>query len=115
MHLERNGGDVIASGKGKRKADVAADDDEDARRGQDGAAAKRRLGEGDIRLDENKLERSLQEEEKRLRTDTDDRARGYNSLHTKDVTEEDIEAYRRKRTGYEDPMANVGNDELLPL
>lgn len=45
---------------------------------------------------------------KRDRTpnDTDERKRKYNSFDAKDVTEEELEAYRRKRTHFEDPMAN---------
>jgi len=33
------------------------------------------------------------------------------------VTEEEMEEYKKKRSrgGYDDPLANVGNDELLPL
>jgi pre-mRNA-processing factor SLU7 len=111
MHLARNGADGGVHGTGKRKADGEAGTEWNS----DVATAKRRLGEGAVRLDESRLEKSLREEEKRLVTDTDDRTRAYNSLHTQDVSEEDLEAYRRKRTGYEDPMANVANDDLLPL
>lgn len=32
-----------------------------------------------------------------------------------EVTEEDMEQYRKKRNLYEDPLANGGGDELLPL
>jgi pre-mRNA-processing factor SLU7 len=103
-HLESS-----SSAKGKRKADGESDE----------APVKRRLGEGDIKLDSEKLERSLRDEEKRLGgadgKGADERSQKYNSLQAQEITEEDIEAYRRKRTGYEDPMANLAEDELLPL
>ena len=44
----------------------------------------------------------------------DDRKRGYNSMQAVDVTLEDMEAYRLKKTKREDPMAHLlSSDEVL--
>ncbi|KAI5474367.1 pre-mRNA-processing factor SLU7 [Pseudohyphozyma bogoriensis] len=80
-------------GKGKRKA-LELDE---------GAGRKRiDLGEGDVdgKLDRKKLDDILKGK-------GGDRA-------NKEVTEEDMEAYRMKRTQFEDPAAEFG-EELLPL
>ncbi|KAF7376346.1 hypothetical protein MSAN_00050100 [Mycena sanguinolenta] len=66
--------------------------------------SKKRVGEGDIRLDEERLSRALQEEKKR-------KARGEDVDDSHDVTEEEMEAYRMSRRMTEDPMANYVDKE----
>lgn len=61
-------------------------------------------------LDSEKLKKALKKEKKRLEKQedlADDRKRPYNSLggkKTDDITVEEIEAYRLKKTKFEDPM-----------
>jgi len=67
------------------------------------------------RLDPNKLQESLKREDtfqrEKNRDDGDDRKRSYNSMSQKEISEEDMEAYRIKRVQRDDPMANW-SDEL---
>ncbi|KAI8835839.1 Pre-mRNA splicing Prp18-interacting factor-domain-containing protein [Chytriomyces cf. hyalinus JEL632] len=83
-----------------------------------------RLGEGEIVLDEEKLKKAKEQEEARLKRhadgDSDDEDGGkarksrkkYNSLEgTTNVTEEELEAYRMKKTGFDDPMAKYVDSE----
>ncbi|EJD02763.1 pre-mRNA-splicing factor SLU7 [Fomitiporia mediterranea MF3/22] len=86
---------------------------------------KRTLGEGDVQLDEARLAEAIAEERKRkLRgdddMDDDDRGRKkkYNSAlstgkgDSTEVTEEELEAYRRNRmAGAEDPMFSYKDRE----
>lgn len=66
-------------------------------------------------LDKRKLENALKSEDSRQKTFVnDDRKRKYNSTETNnDVTEEEMEAYKLKRTCEDDPMAKLKGDELL--
>ncbi|KAJ7091220.1 Pre-mRNA splicing Prp18-interacting factor-domain-containing protein [Mycena epipterygia] len=72
--------------------------------------SKKRVGEGDVRLDEDRLSRALNEEKKRKARgeDDDDRSgkKRKNAGGSHDVTEEELEAYRMSRRITEDPMAN---------
>lgn len=88
-----------AGGKGKEKAKA----------GDDPSFSKKRLGDVDVSLDKEKLQRAIAEEKKRkkgeLEDDGSDKKRRYNGGNL-DVTEEELEAYRMQRSNYEDPMAN---------
>ncbi|KAJ7703023.1 Pre-mRNA splicing Prp18-interacting factor-domain-containing protein [Mycena rosella] len=72
--------------------------------------SKKRVGEGDVRLDDDRLARALNEEKKRKARgeDEDDRSgkKRKNAGGSHDVTEEELEAYRMSRRMTEDPMAN---------
>ncbi|KAJ7287822.1 Pre-mRNA splicing Prp18-interacting factor-domain-containing protein [Mycena rebaudengoi] len=72
--------------------------------------SKKRIGEGEVRLDEDRLSRALNEEKKRkARGEEDDDRSGKkrkNAGGSHDVTEEELEAYRMSRRMGEDPMAN---------
>ncbi|KAL9711609.1 mRNA splicing protein [Leucoagaricus gongylophorus] len=78
--------------------------------------SKKRVGEGDVRLDKDRLARALAEEKKRKGGDEDDRSskrrRGVLETGTHDVTEEELEAYRMARRMAEDPMANYVDKDL---
>lgn len=67
-------------------------------------------------LDPAKLEKALEAEEKRRKQplEKDERKRAYNSLATgsTEVTEEDMEAYRRHKTMMDDPMRNMKDTTL---
>lgn len=102
--------------KGKRKAD---DEPERAP-----LPAKRRVGDvgsaGEVpALDRDRLAAALREEDERRARGSDDakskRPRGLAAEQSDTVTEEQMEAYRRKRSVYEDPMSNLQGDELLPM
>ncbi|CAG8590475.1 9181_t:CDS:2 [Acaulospora colombiana] len=78
----------------------------------------KRLGEKDMQLDKEKLADAIREERKRKgrnddETFRDDKRRKYdNGKMDVDVTEEDLEAYRRNRlAGAEDPMYNYKDSE----
>ncbi|GAB1521330.1 mRNA splicing protein [Rhizoctonia solani] len=87
------------SGKGKERANVA----------EDPSLSKKRLGEKDVALDKEKLQRAIAEEKKRKKGELDDdggdKRRKFSSGY-QDVTEEELEAYRMQRSNYDDPMAN---------
>ncbi|KAJ3791093.1 Pre-mRNA splicing Prp18-interacting factor-domain-containing protein [Lentinula aff. detonsa] len=78
--------------------------------------SKKRIGEGDFKLDKDRLAQALKEEKKRSRADEEDdrsgkRQKGVAS-GSHDVTEEELEAYRMRRRITEDPMANyVDSDD----
>ncbi|KAJ7497464.1 Pre-mRNA splicing Prp18-interacting factor-domain-containing protein [Mycena latifolia] len=77
--------------------------------------SKKRVGEGDVRLDEERLSRALNEEKKRkARGEYDDDRLGKkrkNAGGSHDVTEEELEAYRMSRRITEDPMANYVDED----
>ncbi|KAI0081261.1 pre-mRNA-splicing factor SLU7 [Panus rudis PR-1116 ss-1] len=83
---------------------------EDRRKKAEELYSKRRLGEGDLNLDESKLAEALKEEKnRRKRKGVDDEDDPWTAKKKKDkyeVTEEELEAYRRNRSNAEDPMAN---------
>ncbi|KAJ2916771.1 hypothetical protein MD484_g3614, partial [Candolleomyces efflorescens] len=76
--------------------------------------SKKRVGEGDVSLDKEKLEQALREEKKRkAKAGYEDEERyskksksGTVESSTHEVTEEQLEAYRMNRRMAEDPMAN---------
>lgn len=81
--------------------------------------SKKRVGEGDVALDEDKLSRALKEERKRKakgRYEDDDRygkksRSGAAQSSTHEVTEEEMEVYRMSRSMAEDPMAQYVDRE----
>ncbi|KAJ7268758.1 pre-mRNA-splicing factor SLU7 [Mycena haematopus] len=78
--------------------------------------SKKRVGEGDVRIDEDQLSRALQEEKKRKARGEEDTDRSgkkrKNAGGSHDVTEEELEAYRMSRRMTEDPMANYVDKDL---
>ncbi|KAJ3338711.1 mRNA splicing protein [Gonapodya sp. JEL0774] len=77
------------------------------------AARKRKaeLGEGDIELDQSRLAAALKEEERRKKSKVNEREQGYQSGSGHEVTEEELEAYRRLRQHGEDPLAGYVDAE----
>ncbi|KAI6026177.1 Pre-mRNA splicing Prp18-interacting factor-domain-containing protein [Pisolithus microcarpus] len=76
--------------------------------------SKKRVGEGDVALDKERLAQALAEEKKRKAWGGDEdrhnkRKRG--EIGTHDVTEEELEAYRMTRLKGDDPMASYVDDE----
>jgi pre-mRNA-processing factor SLU7 len=62
-------------------------------------------------LDQSKVKAALQEKDE---IEQDDRKRKYHSMNVNDkLTEEDMEAYRLKKGRSSDPMAKLGDDEVL--
>jgi len=88
---------------------------------QNQSFSKKRLGEGDLRLDQSRLEAAIKEEKRKREggniADEEewqrDKRRKYNSFAgSTDVTEEELEAYRRTRVAStEDPMANYRDED----
>ncbi|KAI0663514.1 pre-mRNA-splicing factor SLU7 [Cubamyces menziesii] len=76
--------------------------------------SKKRLGEGDLALNKDKLAQAISEERKRkARAGDDDGDRfGKKQKSSYEVTEEELEAYRMNRRLTEDPMANYVDTEL---
>ncbi|KAH7913672.1 Pre-mRNA splicing Prp18-interacting factor-domain-containing protein, partial [Hygrophoropsis aurantiaca] len=78
--------------------------------------SKKRVGEGDVTLDKERLAAAVSEEKKRKGRGGDDEDRfskkkkGLESS-SHDVTEEELEAYRMNRRNTEDPMANYVDNE----
>ncbi|EDR11885.1 uncharacterized protein LACBIDRAFT_246820, partial [Laccaria bicolor S238N-H82] len=71
--------------------------------------SKRRIGEGEVKLDDERLAKAVREEKKRKERggkDMDDRSGKKQKVGSHDVTEEELEAYRMTRRMAEDPMAN---------
>jgi pre-mRNA-processing factor SLU7 len=83
------------------------------------ARGGKRVGEGDVALDQEKLQAALRDERKRrARPDGEgdddgrDKRRKYNAFTSgQDVTEEEMEAYRMTKVSAEDPMANYRDDD----
>ncbi|KAF8650438.1 hypothetical protein AX16_005241 [Volvariella volvacea WC 439] len=78
--------------------------------------SKKRMGEGDVKLDKERLAQALNEEKKRKSGyDEEDRygkkRKGLGEVGTHEVTEEELEAYRMSRRRAEDPMANYVDTE----
>ncbi|KAK7005748.1 Pre-mRNA-splicing factor SLU7, partial [Favolaschia claudopus] len=114
---------LLASGSGSKPepsrslAETAAATSRDTSERVEQNYSKKRVGEGDVRLDEERLARALQEEKKRKARgdDEDDRLgkKRKNAGGSHDVTEEELEAYRMSRRMTEDPMANyVDKDDF---
>ncbi|EMD37876.1 hypothetical protein CERSUDRAFT_114513 [Gelatoporia subvermispora B] len=84
---------------------------EDRKKKAEELFSKRRLGEGELKLDQNRLVEAIGEERKRKARAEDDRwgkrPKGEPSGSTShEVTEEELEAYRMNRRMTDDPMAN---------
>ncbi|KAF9529178.1 Pre-mRNA splicing Prp18-interacting factor-domain-containing protein [Crepidotus variabilis] len=82
--------------------------------------SKKRVGEGDVKLNQDRLASAVQEEKKRKgRAGDDDGERSSKKSKSgvevgsgsHDVTEEQLEAYRMTRRMHEDPMANYVDAE----
>ncbi|KAF9244980.1 Pre-mRNA splicing Prp18-interacting factor-domain-containing protein [Melanogaster broomeanus] len=89
---------------------------EDSRGRIDQNYSKKRVGDGDVTLDKERLAEALSEEKKRKARGGDDQDRlskkqKGGDLGGHDVTEEQLEAYRMSRRNAEDPMANYVDTE----
>ncbi|KAF9222592.1 hypothetical protein BS17DRAFT_783097 [Gyrodon lividus] len=78
--------------------------------------SKKRVGEGDVALDKERLAEAMNEEKKRKTWGGDDEDRFSKKKKglgggSHDVTEEELEAYRLSRRNTEDPMANYVDTE----
>ncbi|SJK97506.1 probable Pre-mRNA-splicing factor SLU7 [Armillaria ostoyae] len=79
---------------------------------------KKRIGEGDIKLDQDRLMQAMKDEKKRKKGDDDGRdgsgkkpKSSWEGGGSHDVTEEELEAYRMHRRITEDPMAGYVDAE----
>jgi pre-mRNA-processing factor SLU7 len=63
----------------------------------------------DLVLDQKRLNEALKKEDERRREERDERKRKYNVKHNEEVTAEDMEAYRMKKTHHDDPMKDFLN------
>ncbi|KAH0588924.1 hypothetical protein H2248_004709 [Termitomyces sp. 'cryptogamus'] len=80
--------------------------------------SKKRVGDGDVKLDKDRLAQALLDEKKRkLGEGSDERTskkrKGVLESSSHDVTEEELEAYRMTRRMTEDPMANYVDSETF--
>ena len=105
------GGDQPLAGRGKRDQ---ATELAEIKTQQESSFSKRRLGEGDLQLDRGKLEAALNEQRGKRRKEREedeewmgDKRPKYNSYSGgAEVTEEELEAYRRTRiASTEDPVS----------
>ncbi|KAJ3103819.1 mRNA splicing protein [Phlyctochytrium planicorne] len=76
------------------------------------------LGSGDVVLDQDKLKKAMEAEAKKKRgRDVEEEEKGgrkkYHGINgtDKDVTEEELEAYRLMKSNFEDPMAKYRDEE----
>ncbi|KAH9485162.1 mRNA splicing protein [Psilocybe cubensis] len=80
--------------------------------------SKKRIGEGDIKLDQGKLAQAVLEEKKRKARGGKDDERSNKKIKSSlesgshEVTEEELEAYRMSRRQTEDPMANYVDEDI---
>ncbi|KAI0823636.1 pre-mRNA-splicing factor SLU7 [Trametes gibbosa] len=90
------------------------DNAEDRKKKAEELYSKKRLGEGDLSLDQSKLAQAMGEERKRKAKgdDDDDRSGKKPKGSSYEVSEEELEAYRMNRRMTEDPMANYVDTEL---
>ncbi|KAG2078930.1 pre-mRNA-splicing factor SLU7 [Suillus decipiens] len=104
---------LLASSKARSEPSTQ---DNEARARIEQNYSKKRVGEGDVSLDKDRLAEAINEEKKRkARGDKDDdrsskKMKGLQS-GSHDVTEEELEAYRMTRRNAEDPMANYVDSE----
>ncbi|TFK73928.1 hypothetical protein BDN72DRAFT_138001 [Pluteus cervinus] len=80
--------------------------------------SKKRVGEGDVKIDKERLAEAMNDEKKRKQRAQEDgdrvgqkRKKLTTEVGTHEVTEEQLEAYRMTRRMAEDPMANYVDDE----
>jgi len=91
--------------------------EEDARDRVKQNFSKKRVGDGDVKLDNERLAKAIQEEKKRKMRGEEDGDRFTKKIKSRpeggshDVTEEELEAYRMNRRQMEDPMANYVDKE----
>ncbi|KAI0780057.1 Pre-mRNA splicing Prp18-interacting factor-domain-containing protein [Fomes fomentarius] len=97
---------------------AVADTAEDRKKKAEELFSKKRLGEGELSLDREKLAKAINDERKRKARGDDDEDRfgkkpkgGLGSSH--EVSEEELEAYRMNRRMMEDPMANYVDTDPL--
>ncbi|KAF7790328.1 hypothetical protein EIP86_001283 [Pleurotus ostreatoroseus] len=91
---------------------------EDRKKKADELFSKRRLGEGDVQIDESRLAQALRQERDKKRKaragdEEDEWGKKRKKAETAEVTEEELEAYRMTRRMTEDPMANYVDSEEL--
>ncbi|RPD59842.1 hypothetical protein L227DRAFT_586393 [Lentinus tigrinus ALCF2SS1-6] len=96
---------------------VPSDSAEDRKKKAEELFSKKRLGEGELSLDKDRLTQALSDERKRkARGDDDDDRLGKKKKgglgQSYEVSEEELEAYRMNRRISEDPMANYVDKEL---
>ncbi|KAH8929321.1 hypothetical protein BT69DRAFT_1311224 [Atractiella rhizophila] len=100
---------LVEAAKAKKAAEATSEKDEKEKRGKKG---KRKASETDLDqegLSKKKLAKAMKEEKERQKLDvSDERSLKYGGVQEsgKGVTEEEMEAYKRMRSNYEDPMAN---------
>ncbi|KAI0785662.1 pre-mRNA-splicing factor SLU7 [Abortiporus biennis] len=99
------------------EATISATSDERKKKAEE-LFSKRRLGEGDLNIDESKLAAALRDEKDKKRKARDDedpwgnkRKKAGGTEKHQEVTEEELEAYRMNRRMTEDPMANYVDKE----
>ncbi|KAH7888523.1 Pre-mRNA splicing Prp18-interacting factor-domain-containing protein [Phlebopus sp. FC_14] len=90
--------------------------DEEPRARIDQNYSKKRVGEGDVNLDQARLAEALSEEKKRKARGGDEEERYVKKkkgleISGHDVTEEELEAYRMNRRNTQDPMANYVDED----
>ncbi|KAI0344678.1 pre-mRNA-splicing factor SLU7 [Trametopsis cervina] len=87
---------------------------EDRRKKAEELFSKKRLGEGDLQLDNRKLADAIQAERKRKGRGEESEAvnKRKKAGESHEVTEEELEAYRMNRRMTEDPMANYVDTDL---
>ncbi|KAI0358435.1 pre-mRNA-splicing factor SLU7 [Trametes cingulata] len=89
------------------------DSQQDRKKKAEELFSKKRLGEGDLSLDKDRLAQAISEERKRKARGGDDEDRfGKKQKSSYEVSEEELEAYRMNRKLTEDPMANYVDTEL---
>ncbi|KIP05104.1 hypothetical protein PHLGIDRAFT_92581 [Phlebiopsis gigantea 11061_1 CR5-6] len=90
---------------------------EDRRKKAEALFSKKRLGEGDLELDENKLAEAIKAERKRKGRGGEQEyewgtGKKRKAGESHEVTEEELEAYRMNRRMTDDPMANYVDDDV---
>jgi pre-mRNA-processing factor SLU7 len=75
--------------------------------------------EDGVELDQEKLRKAIEKEEEFQKNfdkeDTEEKKRKYNSFTSTEVTAEEMEAYRMKKSRSDDPMSKIDSEELLPM
>lgn len=134
LHQNTNG---EPSSSQQTQTQTQPESSEDRKRKAEALFSKRRLGEGEVKIDESRLADAIREERERKRKgkglddDLDDERGGRGGKRMKgdrgdkgdkdtkggkgkggyEVTEEELEAYRMNRRMVEDPMANYVDEE----
>ncbi|KAH8107899.1 pre-mRNA-splicing factor SLU7 [Cristinia sonorae] len=96
---------------------LSSHDKEDRKKKAEELFSKKRLGEGEVKLNEQRLADAIREERERKRKgraddDDDPWGKGKRKKAGEEVTEEELEAYRMNRRMTEDPMANYVDEEI---